>query len=116
MSENQTLLGVITRIERKLNAIEARLDALEKAMPTWARHRGYMTTKEAARFLSCSYKTLEQMRADNEGPPYGFFTPTKGIRYDIQELVAYMETSKVCPGRNVSRVGLLDENSIGAAA
>jgi len=51
----------------------------------------FLTTKEAARFLNCSYQALEKGRCGygNIDPP--FIRLGRAIRYDINDLMGWLE-------------------------
>ncbi|MEW8645222.1 MAG: helix-turn-helix domain-containing protein [Candidatus Thiodiazotropha endolucinida] len=51
-----------------------------------------LTTFEAAKFLSITPRTLEQMRQHGTGPLYVRFTP-KCIRYRVKDLIEYQEAN-----------------------
>lgn len=51
-----------------------------------------LTTFEAAKFLSVTPRTLEQMRQHGSGPLYVRLTP-KCIRYRVKDLIEYQEAN-----------------------
>lgn len=61
---------------------------------------GYLTAREAAKFLDTTTQTLSYWRSTNQGPPYVRLTenPKGGIRYPIADLRKYLEARTVRPG------------------
>ena len=51
-----------------------------------------LTTKEAARLLKVSTKTLERMRVEGTGP--AFYKAGRAVRYRMQDLLAWLEAHK----------------------
>lgn len=58
----------------------------------------YVTTKEAARFLRCSERTLVRLRAEGRGPPY--IKEGGRILYSIRKLQDWLDGHEVTPPRN----------------
>lgn len=50
----------------------------------------YLKTKEAARIVNCSHRTLEGMRSRGRGPRY-IILEGGGIRYRRQDLIEWIE-------------------------
>ncbi len=51
-----------------------------------------LTTREAARLLKVSTKTLERMRVEGTGP--AFYKAGRAVRYRMQDLLAWLEAHK----------------------
>ena len=51
-----------------------------------------LNEKEAARFLSMSYRTLQSLRSAGEGPPY--LKLGRSIRYRRSDLMSWIEKSQ----------------------
>jgi excisionase family DNA binding protein len=51
-----------------------------------------LNEKEAARFLSMSYRTLQSWRSAGEGPPY--LKLGRSIRYRRSDLMSWIEKSQ----------------------
>jgi len=54
-----------------------------------------LTTKEAARFMNMSHRTLEQWRWLGEGPP--FLKIKRQVRYRLADLIRYQERDQRDP-------------------
>lgn len=62
-------------------------------------HHAYLTTKEAARRLRYSHRTLENMRLHKEGPPF-VKLPSGSVRYLVEELDKWGASARELPGGN----------------
>jgi len=51
-----------------------------------------LTTREAARLLKVSTKTLERMRVEGTGP--AFYKAGRAVRYRMQDLLAWLESHR----------------------
>ncbi len=51
-----------------------------------------LTEKEAARFLSMSFRTLQSWRSESKGPPY--LKLGRSIRYRKSDLLAWVEKNQ----------------------
>jgi predicted DNA-binding transcriptional regulator AlpA len=51
-----------------------------------------VTEKEAARFLSMSFRTLQSWRSERKGPPY--LKLGRSIRYRMSDLLAWTEKGR----------------------
>ena len=56
----------------------------------------WLTPKEAAKYLGCGVSTLAIYRSMGTGPSYTKWAATM-VRYDVQDLNAWMEARKVTP-------------------
>lgn len=57
----------------------------------------WLTTRDAATYLSMSYRALEDMRARGEGPKYARVS-TRLVRYHRADLDAWLQTNGGAPG------------------
>lgn len=65
----------------------------ELSMPTPTQDvAALLNEKEAARFLSMSYRTLQSWRSAGEGPPY--LKLGRSIRYRRGDLIAWVDASR----------------------
>ena len=58
--------------------------------------RKYLTTPEAAEYLSVSASWLNKSRMDGSGPPYSTFG--KSVRYYIDDLADWARSNRVASG------------------
>ncbi len=63
------------------------------SLSTAAGLRQLMTPEEVAEYLGCTTAHLAQLRFVGKGPRYLTVTPRK-IRYDLEDLAAYVESQK----------------------
>jgi predicted DNA-binding transcriptional regulator AlpA len=54
----------------------------------------YVRTRDAARYLSLSHRTLEKLRVTGAGPQY--FKMGRAVRYAISDLDAWLARNRRC--------------------
>ncbi|QGY40913.1 helix-turn-helix domain-containing protein [Pseudodesulfovibrio cashew] len=79
-----------------IGIIDGRLACLEERLGSSPSHSGYLTTHEAAEFLSLSPQTLELWRHNSEGPRY--VKLGRAVRYAVADLIEYMERNQIMEG------------------
>ena len=60
-----------------------------------------LTTKEAARVLGMSHRTLQRWRYERRGPPH--YRVGKALRYRLEDLHEYLEKRRVDPNSAAKR-------------
>ncbi|SOB56957.1 protein of unknown function [Pseudodesulfovibrio profundus] len=79
-----------------IEIIDGRLASLEERLDSSSHHSGYLTTPQAAEFLSLSPQTLEAWRHNAEGPRY--IKLDRVVRYALDDLINHMDRYQINNG------------------
>ena len=71
-------------------------------MSEHAHQQEYVRTRDAARYLSLSHRTLEKLRVTGAGPEY--FKMGRAVLYAISELDAWLARNRRCSTSDTSRL------------
>lgn len=66
------------------------------------RPQEYVRTRDAARYLSLSHRTLEKLRVTGAGPQY--FKMGRAVLYAISDLEAWLASNRRCSTSESGRV------------
>lgn len=71
-------------------------------MSEYARQAEYIRTRDAARYVGLSHRTLEKLRVTGAGPEY--FKMGRAVVYAISELEAWLARNRRCSTSDTGRL------------
>jgi excisionase family DNA binding protein len=73
------------------------------------RQQEYVRTREAARYLSLSHRTLEKLRVTGAGP--GYFKMGRAVLYAISDLDAWLARNRRCSTSDQGRLATASQTN-----